>query len=293
MPHRLSPAMRQHRNDRIREEWGPRGAAQRLAEEFSTSVGAIKRDAAALGLKSHSRRAPVILGRRHPTIAAKRTNFPSTVVTSAETPRVLAHRLQGGKLGQRVSTGRWRGLKIYSVTLEERATCPSTCPEFRSCYGNNMPLARRHRLDRHLMARIDEEVADLTAKRGRGILVRLHQLGDFGQPENPELALEYVACWRSLLHDHRKLHVFGYTAHPPTSRIGRAIDALNDDFPDQCRIRFSGHRIGGGRGAFVIERGEQPGKGAFVCLVENEKAKNCADCALCWQAAGDVAFWRH
>ena len=42
-----------------------------------------------------------------------------------------------------VTKGRWRGYPVFTLTLEERATCPSYCEQWDECYGNNMPFGAR------------------------------------------------------------------------------------------------------------------------------------------------------
>ncbi len=43
------------------------------------------------------------------------------------------------KIGGVILKGHWKGFPIYGLTLEERATCPTSCHHWRSCYGNRMP----------------------------------------------------------------------------------------------------------------------------------------------------------
>ena len=47
------------------------------------------------------------------------------------------------KLGKRVTKGKLAGFPIFTVTLEERATCPRSCIHWDDCYGNNMMNATR------------------------------------------------------------------------------------------------------------------------------------------------------
>ena len=50
---------------------------------------------------------------------------------------------QNKKLGDKITKGAWKGMTMYSLTLEERATCPSDCQQWDNCYGDNMPFAHR------------------------------------------------------------------------------------------------------------------------------------------------------
>ena len=45
------------------------------------------------------------------------------------------------KLGKKVTKGKWKGFPIFTLTLEERATCPKSCQHWATCYGNNMLYA--------------------------------------------------------------------------------------------------------------------------------------------------------
>ena len=42
-----------------------------------------------------------------------------------------------------VKKGKFAGYVIFTLTLEERATCPRDCFHWDNCYGNNMAFAHR------------------------------------------------------------------------------------------------------------------------------------------------------
>ena len=67
------------------------------------------------------------------------------------------------KLGGKISRGIWKSLPIYSLTLEERKTCPETCRHWGDCFGNNMPFAVRYVLNESLFNRIDIDLNKLMA----------------------------------------------------------------------------------------------------------------------------------
>lgn len=50
---------------------------------------------------------------------------------------------QNKKLGDKITIKMWKGMTMYSLTLEERATCPTDCEQWDNCYGDNMPFAHR------------------------------------------------------------------------------------------------------------------------------------------------------
>jgi hypothetical protein len=56
----------------------------------------------------------------------------------------------------------WKGFPVYTLTLEERHTCPRTCEHWRSCMGNHMPLAQRIEAEADLEWRLEREVALLS-----------------------------------------------------------------------------------------------------------------------------------
>ncbi len=47
------------------------------------------------------------------------------------------------KLGRKITKGKLAGMQIYTLTLEERATCDRDCEHWLDCFGNNMPFAHR------------------------------------------------------------------------------------------------------------------------------------------------------
>lgn len=276
------------REAEIRRDWGKVSVAE-MAERHNTSRGSILRSARRIGLKPKRRRQYLRLDTTAEAIAKRTTLFPNTIVNTADSPRLLVDGYQQQKLGPVVRKGKWKGLAIYALTLTERATCPKRCKEWATCYGNGMHLARRHVLGAALMRRLEEELDELLAKHRRGILVRLHVLGDFGR--NAQQALPYVEFWREMLERHARLHVFGYTAHDPDKPVGAHLLALNYEFADRCRIRFSGLIDNDGFGSVVIDKPED--SRFVVCPVETGKAKDCGSCALCWTMKPTVEFVRH
>lgn len=225
----------------------------------------------------------------HAAIVDRTALFRKTIEHASTSPRLLVDGVNQRKVGRLVEKGAWKGARIFTLTLVERASCPSSCAQWLTCYGNNMPYARRHILDRALIARLEPEIAELIRKHGR-IAIRLHVLGDFGSEKDLDLAIDYVAFWRWAMMRFEGLHLFGYTAHNPFYAIGQAISALNMDFPARCRIRFSGADLGP-IGAVVIERPEDAQ--SVVCPAQTDKTDCCATCALCWSMDRTVEFLRH
>ena len=92
------------------------------------------------------------------------------------------------KLGKKVTKGIFKNMPIYTVTLEERATCSNTCEHWKTCYGNNMPFATRYKADNALTDAMEIELEELNRKHKNGFLVRLQVLGDF-------YSLDYCGKW--------------------------------------------------------------------------------------------------
>lgn len=241
----------------------------------------------------------VALRADHPAIEETRTIFPTTVESAWLSPRLLVSGHNNAKLGAKVEKGPWAGAPIYQLTLEERATCPRSCAQFESCYGNALHLARRHdaRSENFLEFLASELWLLSRANRQHGIVVRLHTLGDF-------YSVEYVDFWRDMLRRIQSLKVWGYTAYhadasdPKERAIGEALAKLASDKWDQFALRFSNKRES--QSTIVIDTPEEA-EGALLCPaqhgVDSEAATaSCATCGLCWAPAmreRTIAFLRH
>ena len=115
----------------------------------------------------------------HPAVRQGRTLFPSTVTAPAAAPRIFVGGHNHRKLGKTIAKGGWLGFKVYALTLEERATCPTTCHHWRTCYGNGMHWSRRLTHGNELEDAIDQELPVLQRRHPDGFAIRLHVLGDF------------------------------------------------------------------------------------------------------------------
>lgn len=206
----------------------------------------------------------------------------------AELPHVLVSGHSNVKIGRDVRKGWLRGYWIYTLTLEERRTCPSSCLHWRTCYGNNMPYPRRvdHTNAAALQAAILRDVDKLLAVKGRrGILVRLHALGDFFDPA-------YVRFWSLLLDSEPRLAVYGYTAWPRGSEIGQEIAAAKARHGRRFAIRWSN----GGRDedcTVSVRDASSAPPNATVCPEQTGKTAACATCGLCWGSERNIAFVEH
>lgn len=238
------------------------------------------------------RRPPKKFPRRKPfkAIAEGRTAYPKSVITEVTNYPVLKPGYHNVKLGGIVHKGHLRGYHIYSLTLEERKTCPRSCERWEDCYGNNMGMADRFAYTPELLKRITVELDKLLAKDIPGVLVRLHVLGDF--PSQP-----YVDFWRGLLDRHPRLSVYGYTAHDRDSPIGYHIALLNEAYtakygPTRFNIRFSTSTPRDPLRNATWYTDAVPDY-AFACPEQKGQVDSCAECAACWEGTKTVAFELH
>jgi len=221
----------------------------------------------------------------HQAVRGARSIFPSRVFAPGEMGRLLKSGHHSRKIGKQVTKGRRRGWPIFTLTLEERASCPRSCREWQACYGNNMQAAERVEHGPALIVALEHELVELAARYPDGFMVRLHVLGDFW-------SADYVAFWGRMLAELPALHVFGFTAHDPASVMGRAIALMIADAGwRRCAIRFSGapHAYQASR---VIVPGESD-PDAITCPAQTGATECCATCALCWLSQRSIAFWRH
>lgn len=225
----------------------------------------------------------VVLPAFDPAARAGRTIFGNRVVEASKPERLLKRGHHSRKIGDVVQKGKWRGMPIFTLTLEERATCPRTCRVWHACYGNMMNWSERLVHGPELEARLWRELSAMNARYPVGFVIRLHVLGDF-------YSLGYVSLWADALDSFPALRVFGYTARDPSEGIGAALKHLADEQWHRFAIRFSGHGLPE-KAAEIA--GEPASAGAIPCPAQTGATDCCATCALCWQTTRPVAFRRH
>lgn len=267
--------------ERLWKEHG--GGARKIGGIMGRTKNSIIGMSRRLSLQYHGGRA-VEIAKNHPASILAESLFHARVI--APDANVLKSADNQRKIGKVIHKGPWKGFPIFSLTLEERATCPHTCAEWGRCYGNNMSLAKRYRHGGELLDRISIELSALQRRHPTGFAVRLHILGDF-------FSSAYVEFWGSALQTFPALHVFGYTARQEGARIGDAIAHLRRQCWDRFAVRTSG--ASAGPRTLVIET-EAEAAGAIICPAQLGKTKNCATCGLCWSPAAankPIAFLRH
>lgn len=218
----------------------------------------------------------------HPALSEARTVYPKSVVRASESPLLFPSGHHQAKIGAVVLKGEWAGLPIFTFSLEERATCPPTCHVWSQCYGNGMPYARRHEAitDEDLSA-VFNALDRLCREHPRGLVLRLHVLGDFQD-------LDYAMRWADALRRHEALHIFGYTAWPRDSLIGLVVSDMNAEHPNRCAIRFSHqapehgweHKMGA-----TTHWGDGLPPLGIACPQQDNKTLTCGTCGICWALA--------
>lgn len=219
---------------------------------------------------------------RHSAVIEGRSLFPTRVFSALDRPQVLLSGHSNAKIGSRIIKGAWAGFPIFTLSLEERATCPSSCGLWNECYGNALPMGVRFRYDTDLMVALDRNLNKVAEAYPRGFAIRLHVLGDF-----PDIA--YAMQWHRWLLRIPQLHVWGYTARPMDQKIGRYVLRLNDPFPERWAFRSSvlPSTPAAPMQAATVWAGDV--SDGIVCPAETGKTRTCGTCALCWApAASDV-----
>jgi len=191
-----------------------------------------------------------------------------------------------GSAGRYVKKGKLKGAEVYTLTLTERETCPTSCGHWDDCYGNNMPFAHRlehgEELERRLILELGQKCSKAREK-GRKVLVRLHVLGDF-------YSADYVVLWRKLLVLHKNLYVWGYTHVTPSDnlQIYHELQTNLVGFPERWAVRWSDTC-----GPFSANS-EKLSDDGIVCPEQEGKTQACTTCALCWDAPDkNIIFKQH
>ena len=218
----------------------------------------------------------------HPAVAGLgRSLFPTQTKATAQVKQLLKPASENGKLGKGkkiITKGKWKNLPMYSLSLEERKTCPRTCQQWLNCYGNNMPFAHRmDHTDKEFLPKLAGELSQLLMKFPQGIVIRLHVLGDF-------FSAPYVKFWEDQLILHPKLRLFGYTHREKDSPIGQALKKLGTS--TRSWIRWSD--AGGPMSANITHE-----PGAIICPEQTKKTESCLTCGLCWSITSPITFLMH
>jgi len=223
-------------------------------------------------------------------IPAKNLRPPTTRYrkgVKAPSLSMLKRGKQNKKLGDKVSVKKWKGMTMYSLTLEERATCPPDCEQWDNCYGDNMPFAHRFdHTDPNFIPQLEQQLSDLNHKHQEGFVVRLHVLGDFYDPF-------YVMQWQLWLHQFKNMNVFGYTHHTSTSALGLFINNINRLHHDRFRVRFSDDWDTEFSAHVIQSKDLEYVEQGVICPEQLGKTDSCATCGYCWSSTNPVVFIEH
>lgn len=216
-----------------------------------------------------------------PAAVEGRTRYPKSLFLWPGS-QPLKSGYNNAKIGRIVVKGKWRGFPIFTLALEERATCPRSCRHWLTCYGNVMPFAARQKHGPELEERLLSQLAKLNLKYPAGFLIRLHVLGDF-------YSVDYVRFWSYCLQNFEALHIYGYTARSPNTEIGAAVQTYLDH--PRVAVRLSNAK--GDWTTATIDGEKDAPKDAIVCPAQTEKTSCCATCSLCWETPKQIAFLKH
>lgn len=200
---------------------------------------------------------------------------------------ILAHGSRNAKLGAEVLKGRYKGLPIYTVTLEEGRTCALECTLRDRCYGGGMHRAKRIRWD-------GEETGVAVAEaitNHPGIFLRLHTLGDFP-------SVEYVDRVFAAVTQSEGSAAFGFSHYQRETPVGERVAELSRQNWGRFAIRTSyehgKHAPIPERSAVIISHPDQAKlHNAVICPEQLGKTKSCGSCGFCWHSQRPVAFLLH
>ena len=223
----------------------------------------------------------------HPAVVEGRTIFPTRVFDPDDVRRVLIPGENSRKIGGHITKGSWKGSRIFTLSLEERASCPRSCKHWGSCYLNHMPFTKRLRHGPALVEKIEHELIKLTEQFPEGVVIRTHVSGDFW-------SAGYVRQWARWLRRFSNLRVFGYTAHSPRSRIGSEVKSVTDQYWSRFAIRFSNSTLETRAANTIHYQPDRPVvREGIVCPAQIGKTETCGTCALCWGSDRNIAFIAH
>ncbi len=222
---------------------------------------------------------PALIERR--TVNIRFSNF------SEGTPlKSVEHNGKVGKGKKIIRMSRWKGMPMFSLTLEERQTCPSSCFHWDDCYGNTMFYANRQSV-KDITLRIFNQLVELEKKYPKGFVIRLHILGDF-------FSYEYVKFWEECLETFPMLTVFGYSARIGKDNDEDIFEALKDlryKYLDRWFVRFSTNKTGRGKLIYAADENFK-GKG-FGCPEMTGMTESCLTCMACLTTKKTVIFPTH
>jgi hypothetical protein len=225
----------------------------------------------------------------HPALSERRTihvKYRQPVLPDSNVLKPATNNSKLGKGSTVIRKGHWRGMPMFVVTLQERATCPSDCMRWAECFGNGMAYAHRFEHGPELEDRIRAEVDALARMYPQGFVVRLHILGDF-------YSTDYVGMWFALLAKHAGLRIFGYTARHGADPIWSAIRRIRQTFADRFWVRQSRNGQPNPAEPELIYATEEDAGSGITCPEQTGQTESCLTCGLCWSVKSNIKFVDH
>ena len=191
------------------------------------------------------------------------------------------------KLGKKVTKGKLKGMKMYTLTLIERETCTDECEHYTDCFGNNMHVAHRFEVNDAFMLRLESDIHATAVANPNGFLVRLHILGDFK-------SVEYTLFWERMMIHYPNLHVYGYSRNHIDSKyshvrdIAKELIRLRSKYQERWAVRFSNKldQEYSANSRDITDKG-------ITCLAQVKTDVSCSDCTLCWSSKKAIGFITH
>ena len=191
------------------------------------------------------------------------------------------------KLGKKVTKGKLKGMKMYTLTLIERETCTDECEHYTDCFGNNMHVAHRFEVNDAFMLRLETDIHATAVANPNGFLVRLHILGDFK-------SVEYTLFWERMMIHYPNLHVYGYSRNHNDSKyshvrdIAKELIRLRSKYQERWAVRFSNKldQEYSANSRDITDKG-------ITCLAQVKASVSCSDCTLCWSSKKAIGFITH
>lgn len=167
---------------------------------------------------------------RHPIEGSR---FPTKVFRATRLELPLRPGDGNSKMGGRtLLVGRWRGVALYYVALEEGVTCSSECMYGQTglCGAANYS-GFRFVVDDGFYDWTEWQIGFLLRRHAAGLATRLYVSGDAPDERN-------VKFWASMLARYPKLRIFGHTHHTgPMQEL--ILNELNFAYPERAVIRPS------------------------------------------------------
>ncbi len=239
---------------------------------------------------------PEARGTRKPVTGAR---FPSKVIDASPEHPPLVPGSRNKKMGAAViQKGRCRGMGLFFLGLEEGRTCDETCVFLRSglCNAANV---RGHRfcVNQQLFQALDRQIASLLEVYPQGLVVRLHETGDF-----PNVG--YIRFWSRMLHKYQELHLWGHT-HRRGRLLNLILRELNRRCPGRALIRVSESLDYDYVAVTVPVIGRVTDWDGLVCPATLTRGENgpkvnrrgenplavCATCGACWNEGVMKVVW--